>query len=64
VNAAGVLSSAALDGAIDSNDPSTSNVGRWTATIGGDRYVVYILSADKAVLVKTVPASGGYLVQE
>jgi hypothetical protein len=44
VNCAGALSSVALDGAVDSNDPSTSNVGRWSATIGGDSYVVYILS--------------------
>jgi hypothetical protein len=64
VNASGTLSSTVLDGAIDSNNPGTSNVGRWTATIGGDSYVVYILSAGKAALVKVTPSSGGYLVQE
>jgi hypothetical protein len=64
VNIGGALSSVLLDGAIDPNDASTSNVGRWPATIGGDSYVVYILSAGKAVLVKTNPASDGYLIQE
>jgi hypothetical protein len=64
VNSGGVFSSVALEGSIDANDAGTSNVGRWTATIGGTSYVVYIRSNDGAVLLQPVAASSGYLVRE
>jgi len=64
VNNGGVFSSVALEGAINTNDGTTSNIGRWTATIGGTDYLVYIRSNDGAVLLQPVAASSGYLIRE
>jgi len=64
VNNGGVLSSVALEGSINLDDRSTVPAGRWTATIGGTSYVVYIRSNDGAVLLQPVAAGSGYLIHE
>jgi hypothetical protein len=64
VNNGGVLSSVALEGSINLDDRSTVPAGRWTATIGGTSYVVYVRSNDGAVLLQPVAAGSGYLIHE